>query len=355
MEVAESRAGGGEAVAVAGDRAPGEVESAARTAGDDLHAGGVAIDRLVADRRAEGGHRGVGVGVEQGDHPVERLGGNLGLVALEVDDDPGVGQGGGDLGDAVGAARVVGVGSRRTRRRSGGRRRRSAGRRSRRSRGRAASRGCAASTTCWIKGRPVSERRGLPGRRVEAYRAGITATISIFRATFLGKPADTRGTSTCAPNAGRSVGCLTIAVPAVSTRRPDGHSAGVRPSPVAARDVGSGGAASSLCRAACPAKPAGCIPKRLGDRQARPATLRPPEGPCGWWLSGRRGGPQPGSRQAPWQPGPGPPFFASTAPRTSGPDGAGPPSATGKPGPMIGPQGPDRAMDGGRSPRFAGR
>ena len=43
----------------------------------------------------------------------------------------------------------------------------------------------AASTTCWISGRPVSERRGLPGSRVEAYRAGITPTISMFPTNIL--------------------------------------------------------------------------------------------------------------------------------------------------------------------------
>ena len=38
----------------------------------------------------------------------------------------------------------------------------------------------AASITCRIKGWPVSDKRALPGRRVEAKRAGITPTISMF-------------------------------------------------------------------------------------------------------------------------------------------------------------------------------
>ena len=38
----------------------------------------------------------------------------------------------------------------------------------------------AASITCRIKGRPVSDKRALPGSRVEAKRAGITPTISMF-------------------------------------------------------------------------------------------------------------------------------------------------------------------------------
>ena len=41
---------------------------------------------------------------------VDRAAGDLGLVPLEVDDDPGSLDSRGDLGDAVGAGRVVGAG-----------------------------------------------------------------------------------------------------------------------------------------------------------------------------------------------------------------------------------------------------
>ena len=109
--------------------------------------------------------------------------GDLGLVALEVDDDPGLGEAGGDLGDAVGAARVVGAGHHGLAAERGRRRRRSAAssvatitRSSRDDRR-------AASTTWRIRGRPVSDRRGLPGRRVEANRAGITATTGPVRSS----------------------------------------------------------------------------------------------------------------------------------------------------------------------------
>ena len=41
---------------------------------------------------------------------VERLAGDLGFVALQVDDDPGCFEASGDFGHAVGAGRMVGAG-----------------------------------------------------------------------------------------------------------------------------------------------------------------------------------------------------------------------------------------------------
>ena len=79
-------------------------------AADDLDAGRVAVDRLVADRRRERGHRRLGVVREQRDDAVERLAGDLGLVALQVDDHAGCFEPRGDFGHAVGAGRMVGAG-----------------------------------------------------------------------------------------------------------------------------------------------------------------------------------------------------------------------------------------------------
>ena len=62
----------------------------------------------------------------------------------------------------------------------------------------------AASTTCRISGRPVSERRGLPGSRVEAKRAGITPTISVFPTNILRETVRYKGHRS-RPCPGRSV------------------------------------------------------------------------------------------------------------------------------------------------------
>src|ERR1700722_6078518 len=68
------RLGGlGKAVAMAGDRAPREVERPPALVAHDLHARGVAVDRLVAYRRRERGHGGLAVIREQRDDQVERM------------------------------------------------------------------------------------------------------------------------------------------------------------------------------------------------------------------------------------------------------------------------------------------
>ena len=100
----------GRAVAMVGDRASGEVESTARPGQDYLDARRVAVDSFGSDRRRQCCHRGAGVVFQERDNPVERGAGDLGLVALEVDDDPRAVQGGGHLGDAVSAAGVVDTG-----------------------------------------------------------------------------------------------------------------------------------------------------------------------------------------------------------------------------------------------------
>ena len=97
----------GQAVAVVGDRAPGEVESPSTPRGHDLDARRVAVDGLVADRRGEGRHRRLGVGFEQGDDEVQGLAGEFRLVPLEVDDQVGFRHPRDHLGHAVGPGRVV--------------------------------------------------------------------------------------------------------------------------------------------------------------------------------------------------------------------------------------------------------
>ncbi len=163
-----------------GDRAAGEVQwPGLAPVADDLDARRVAIDRFVADRRRQRGHRRLGVVVEQRDHSIEGQAGDLGLVALQVDDHPGSFEARGDFGHAVGAGRMIGAGHHDL-----------AAEAATASAIRASSvatmircNDCdrrAASTTCRINGRPVSDKRALPGSRVEAKRAGITPTISMF-------------------------------------------------------------------------------------------------------------------------------------------------------------------------------
>ncbi len=108
------------------------------------------------------------------------MAGDLGFVTLKIDDDAGSFEAGRYFGHAVGAGRMVAArvimtsppkpvtaaailaSSVATMIRCNDCDRR------------------AASITCRIKGRPVSDKRALPGSRVEAKRAGITPTISMF-------------------------------------------------------------------------------------------------------------------------------------------------------------------------------
>jgi len=169
----------GEAVAVVRDRAPGKVEGSAIPVEDRLHASRVKVDRRVVDRGGERGHHGGRVVFEERHHMVECRARDFRLITLQVDDDAGCVELGGDFGHAVGAGRMVsaghhdlttkgfhGLGDARVVGRDDYPFQHAARR--------------AASTTCWIKGLPVSDSRGLPGSRVEAKRAGITATISMF-------------------------------------------------------------------------------------------------------------------------------------------------------------------------------
>ncbi len=98
------------AVTVQGDRGTREVEGALAGVDDHLDAGGVAEDGLVEDGRGESGHRHVGMIKEHGYRAVDGFAGEFRLVALDIDDDTGLGNCAGDLGNAVGAGGVIGAG-----------------------------------------------------------------------------------------------------------------------------------------------------------------------------------------------------------------------------------------------------
>ena len=77
---------------------------------DHLHAGRVFQLPPAADRRGQRRHHGLGVRFQKFDGQIDRTAGDLGLVALDVDDDVDVRHAPGDFGHAVGAAGGIGVG-----------------------------------------------------------------------------------------------------------------------------------------------------------------------------------------------------------------------------------------------------
>ena len=97
-EVAQAAGLGGAAIAVPDGRGPGEPQGSMVGTQDDLHVVRIGLIEVVAIGR-EGGDAGIGVLIEQpgNEADVGRI--DLGLVALDVDDDRSI-EVGGDLGDA---------------------------------------------------------------------------------------------------------------------------------------------------------------------------------------------------------------------------------------------------------------
>ena len=86
------------------NHAAAEIQRPARGVENHLHAGRVFELPAAADRRGQRAHHGRGIVLQQLDGQVDRRPGDLRLVALQVDDDLGVGHPPGDFGDAIGAA-----------------------------------------------------------------------------------------------------------------------------------------------------------------------------------------------------------------------------------------------------------
>src|SRR5262245_9986563 len=86
-----------ETVSVARNRTSREIEGPALARTDDLDAGRITIDGLLADRGGEGRHGSFSIVFQQLHETVDGVARDLRLVALDIDDDPGSVDHGGDF------------------------------------------------------------------------------------------------------------------------------------------------------------------------------------------------------------------------------------------------------------------